>query len=276
MKTIGEILSLSVEYLQRHEIQNHKRIAADLLAHVLGVSRVQIYMDFGRPLGEDELSKYRQGLRRLIKKEPLQYILGEIEFFGCKIKVDASVLIPRQETEILVDMISKELEKEDLTDKILWDVCCGSGCMGISLKKRFPELSVVLSDISEDALSVARENIKINDVDVSVLNGDLLEPFSEKKAHFIVCNPPYVTEKEYDNLGSEVRDYEPRGALVAGKTGMEYYEKLARDIKKYLYGDSRVWFEIGQNQGQKICDLFDMQGVLLQDWSGNDRFFCLK
>ena len=275
MKTIGEILSLSVEYLQRHKIQNTKRIAADLLAHILGVSRVQIYMDFNRPLSENELSRYRQGLRRLIKKEPLQYILGEMEFFGCKIKVDTSVLIPRQETEILVDMISKELEKEDLTDKILWDVCCGSGCIGISLKKRFPKLNVVLSDISEDVLSVARENAKNNDVEVSILCGDLLEPFHGEKAHFIVCNPPYVTEKEYDNLDPEVRDYEPRSALVAGKTGMEYYEKLAHNIKDHLYQDFRVWFEIGHNQGKDICDLFDMQGVLLQDWSGNDRFFCL-
>ena len=275
MKTIGEILNLSFEYLQRHEIQNSKRIAADLLAHVLGVSRVQIYMDFNRPLSEGELSRYRQGLRRLITKEPLQYILGEVEFFGCKIKVNTSVLIPRQETEILVDMISKELDALDLTDKILWDMCCGSGCIGISLKKRFPELSVVLSDISEDALSVARENIKINDVEVSVLSGDLLEPFYQKKAHFIVCNPPYVSEEEYDNLAPEVRDYEPRNALVAGKKGMEHYENLACNIKDYLHEDYRVWFEIGHNQGKDICDLFDTQGVLLQDWSGNDRFFCL-
>ena len=120
------------------------------------------------------------------------------------------MLIPRPETEILVSKISDVLKNCNLEGKCLWDLCTGSGCIGISLKKKFPELDVVLSDISPAALAIASQNAKTNQVDVEILQGDLFQPFGNRKADFIACNPPYVSEEEFQTLDLEVKNYEPR------------------------------------------------------------------
>jgi release factor glutamine methyltransferase len=273
MKTIREIFNLAISYLQGHNISNSKVVSADLLAHVIGTSRMQVYLDFDRPLTEEELSRYREGLCRLKNREPLQYIVGEVDFFGCKIKVNPSVLIPRNETEILVDMIANQIPQDE--NKILWDVCCGSGCIGIALKKKFPHLTVILSDISEEALVVAQENANINEVDVEFKHGNLLEPFKGIKADVIVCNPPYISAEEFDGLDPEVRDHEPRSALISGETGLECYRVMADTLTDFLNPGAAAWFEIGYNQGEEIVKIFP-EGEVLQDWSGKDRFFSLK
>lgn len=135
MKTLLEILTLSTNYLQQQGFKNPRRQAEDLISEALGLQRLGIYLEFDRPLSESELEICRNYLARRSKGEPLQYIKGETEFYGCRICLNQNVLIPRQETEILVDLIAKRLEKEDLSRKTLWDVCCGSGCIGIALKK---------------------------------------------------------------------------------------------------------------------------------------------
>ncbi len=157
------------------------------------VPRLQLYMDFERPLNQPELDLCRARLVRRGKGEPLQYIRGEIEFLDCLIKLTPAVLIPRQETEILVDKIIGRLKRQELSGKILWDVCCGSGCIGIALKKKFPTLQVVLSDLSSEALQVARENAQANGVDVSFMQGDLLNPFAGKK-NALFCMQSAVCE----------------------------------------------------------------------------------
>lgn len=279
MKTVRDVLSLAEGYLQRHGVVHNKRIASLVLAHILGVDRIHLHMNFDRPLDDNELELYRQGLRRLAAREPWQYVVGEIEFFGCDIKVSSKVLIPRQETEILVDMIAKELLNIDLTGKVLWDVCCGSGCIGIALKKKFSELYVILSDVDEGALDIARENAERNGVEVQFLHGDMLEPFAGQRANFVVCNPPYIAEKDYSLLEPEVRDHEPRHALISGETGLEYYEKMAMMLPNFLEVEGKVWFEIGHDQGDAVTKLFDTKswssGVVSKDWAGNERFFCV-
>lgn len=132
MRTLLDILTLSTNYLQQHGIQNPRRQAEELMSDVLGISRLNLYLEFERPLSESELEVCRERLSRRAKGEPLQYIKGEMDFYGCRIFLNRDVLIPRQETEILVDLIAKQLEKEELQNKCLWDVCCGSGCIGIA------------------------------------------------------------------------------------------------------------------------------------------------
>lgn len=280
VKTVLEILNLSSEYLQQRGVQNFRRQAEELIGAVLQIARVQLYMEFDRPLAESELNLIRTRLVRRGKGEPLQYIHGEVEFLDCIIKVSSAVLIPRQETELLVDTIIKSLERQNLEGKILWDICCGSGCIGIALKKRFPQLEVVLSDISADALQVAKENALVNSVDVSFVEGDLLCPFIGKKTHFLVCNPPYVTEEEYAHLDMEVSKYEPRAALVSGKTGLEFYQRLAHALPSVLESNGNVWFEIGKGQGQAVQQLFSgspwIDSRSERDWAGHDRFFFLE
>lgn len=280
MRTVLEILKLSTEYLQQKNIEHPRRQAEELLGEALGLGRMGLYLDYNRPLSEEELNKCRSWLKRRSEGEPLQYISGALDFFDCRIQVSRDVLIPRQETEILVDKIAQELMGEDLEGKVLWDICCGSGCMGIALKKKFPALRVVLSDICDKALSIAQVNASNNGVDVAFVQGDLLALFKNQRAHFIVCNPPYISEKEYQLLDREVRDYEPKKALVSGDLGLEYYDRFSKDLPRHLYPHGKVWFEIGDGQAEAINRLFGAPCWVKRkyelDWSGRERFFSLE
>lgn len=277
MKTVQEVLFSSTEFFTRKGLPRARRLAEELLSGALGIKRLDIYLQFDRPLIEAELVRCRQALLRLAKREPWQYVWGEVEFYECKIRVTSAVLIPRQETEILVDLVAQELSKKNLKGKVLWDICCGSGCIGIALKKKFPDLTVVLADISCEALSKAKENALLNQVEVELLQGDLLAPFEGKKGDFIVCNPPYIAEVEYAGLEPEVRNYEPRLALVAGPTGLEFYERLAKGLKRGLHSEGKGWFEIGSGQRQGIEHCFHKEGWgephFIKDWANHDRFF---
>jgi release factor glutamine methyltransferase len=280
MHTVLEILKLSTDYLQQKNIEHPRRQAEELLGEVLGLGRMGLYLEYSRPLMEEELVKCRAWLKRCGDGEPLQYIVGSLDFFDCRIKVTKDVLIPRQETEILVDKIAQEISKFSLEGKILWDICCGSGCIGIALKKKFPALSVSLSDLSDQALVVAKENAVYNHVDVECLQGDLLAPFDHQHADFIVCNPPYVSEKEYEGLAVSVKGYEPRLALVSGCSGLEYYERLAIELPRYLHPLGKVWLEIGDGQGEAVKEIFNApcwrRCLYERDWSGRERFFSLE
>lgn len=280
MRTILEVITLSTDYLTKCNINRARRQAEELVSQVLAMSRMDLYLDFNRPLTEKELDTLRAWLKRRGSGEPLQYIAGHVDFASCRIGVAPGVLIPRQETEILVDKIGSVLAKHDLEGKALWDVCCGSGAIGIALKKRFPNLNVALSDISPDALAIAKKNAAENGVEVEIVHGDLLVPFKGRKADFIVCNPPYIREDEFDGLDPEVRCYEPKTALVSGSTGLEFYARLAESLPHFLNRGSKVWFEIGTEQGEAVKQLFGnscwTRCSYEQDWSGHDRFFSLE
>jgi release factor glutamine methyltransferase len=280
MKTLIEVLKLSSDFLQQKGISNPRRQAEDLISDALSLSRIELYTHFERPCTEDELSICRNRLARRAKGEPLQYIHGETEFFNCSIKVTPAVLIPRQETELLVEKIVKTLELEDLKGKVLWDICTGSGCIGIALKNRFPDLKVILSDISPEAIEVAKENQRNNEVAVECRLGDLFAPFVGEKADFIVANPPYIAEAEYAGLDIEVKNYEPKSALVSGPTGLEFYERFASELPQFLNPSAKAWFETGHAQGEALLALFSgkpWKSVRAEkDWAGYDRFFSLE
>lgn len=261
MKTLGQILKLSYEYISKKSSSHSRHEVDELIAHCLGKKRLDLYLNFDKPLNEVELDLIRKNLTRLAANEPLQYIEGTVQFYGCTIKVDKRVLIPRPETELLVDHIAKTIGPD--SDKTLWDICTGSGCIGIALKRAIPGLKVTLSDISKDALDLARENAALNGVEVTLVQGDLLEPFKGQKTDYIVCNPPYISEAEYGSLEPHVRDYEPKLALVGGKTGLECYDRLIPAISP----GTSVWLEIGALQGAHFPD-----AKIIQDLSHQDRF----
>jgi len=273
MKTLGEVLKLSSEFLQKKGVDRPRREVEELLSSVLQLPRIELYMQFDRPLIEQELVQMREAVKRRSEGEPWQYIAGEVEFFGCSIKVNRDVLIPRHETEILVDRIVKEISE---TAVEIWDVCTGSGCIGIALKKKRPDCKVILSDISKEALLVAKENAEKNGVEVELLQGDLLQPF-QGKADIIVCNPPYISEKEYATLDREVREWEPKIALIGG---MQFYERLSHELPRYLHPHGKVYFEIGTGMGKQIKNLFTSVHwktvQIAQDWSSHDRFLFLE
>lgn len=280
MKTLLEIVTLSADFLEKKGIKNGRREAIDLISFGLDVRPLDLYVQFDRPLNNDELEKCRNLLKRRATGEPIQYIRGQVEFFDCAFNVGRDVLIPRQETEILVDLIAALIAKEESAGKMLVDMCCGSGCIGIALKRRFPDLEVVLSDLSPKALAVAKENAILNEVKVELCEGDFLEPLKGRAAHYFVCNPPYVSEVEYAELEVEVRNFEPKMALVAEEQGLAFYKQLANALPQILRPGGKMWLEIGSKQGEAVVDIFKACSVknakLLQDWSGHDRFFFLE
>lgn len=266
MKTIGEVLKLSRDFLAEKKVSSARRVAEEILAHILQFKRMDLYLQFDRPLIEKELEQIRECIKRCAKHEPLAYVLGSVEFFGCKIQVDPRVLIPRPETEILVEKIAKEAKQG-----MLWDLCTGSGCIGIALKKANPELELVLSDVSSDALALASENAKQNGVELTLLQGDLFAPFEGAKADWIVCNPPYVSEAEYLGLDPSVKDFEPRLALVGGPSGLEFYERLRKEAAEYLNPKGVLFCEIGAFQKEALQKVFP--GAQIEtDWAGHDRY----
>ncbi len=280
MRRLLEVLNLSVDYLKQKGVENSRREAQDLICDALRLTRTQLYLEHEKPLTDTELDLIRSRLVRRGQGEPLAYIHGEVKFYGCSVKINPNVLIPRHETEILVDKVVQIIKREGAEGKTLWDVCCGSGYVGIALKKTFPELQVSLSDISPEALAMAQENAALNHVQVDILQGDLLAPFAGNRASYVVCNPPYISEEEYSSLDKEVRDYEPRLALVSGQSGIEFYRRLANELPPYLEPKAKVGMEIGQSQGKKVLELFPSppwkEKRIEKDWGGHDRFFFLE
>lgn len=272
MKNLQTVLKLTTEFLSKHEVGRPRLIAETLLAYFLKLKRIELYMHFDRPLTENELIPFREALKRAIKGEPIEYIMGEVEFYHTKLKITPAVLIPRQETEILLDMVCKAL---DGSEKRALDLCTGSGCLAIGLKKARPDLEVVAVDLSKEALEVARSN----SAEVEWLQGDLLQPV-QGRFDLVLCNPPYITTAEYATLDLGVRDFEPRMALDAGPTGYEFFERLAKELPPYLNGGAKVFFELGTGQGAGVLERFS-QGPwetlsVKPDWAGHDRFFSLR
>lgn len=274
MYTIRELIKRSTEYLEKRGVQHGRRISEELLAALLKRKRMELYFDYDAPLEEKEVSRYREWIKRKGIREPFAYIVGEVEFLDLKLKVTRATLIPRHETEILADLILKNLPEGSLE---VWDVCTGTGCLGLAVKNRRSECAVKLGDISSEALKIAKINAKRNHLEVDLLEGDLLTPFEGKKADVVICNPPYITPEEYEGLEEEVRAFEPRRALVGG---LDFYYRLKKELPHFLNPKAKVFLEIGAGQGNDVIETFSeshwVQKKCEKDWSGHDRFFFLE
>ncbi|MFQ5638015.1 MAG: peptide chain release factor N(5)-glutamine methyltransferase [bacterium] len=282
-KNLLEILKLSTKYLSEHGIENPRLNAERLMAHVLNFSRVQLYLNYERPLQEDELTGFRALLKRRAKHEPLQYIVGETEFMSLPFKVNPAVLIPRPETEILVEKtieISKEKFDSQRELNIL-DIGTGSGNIAVSLAKNLLNATITAIDVSADALKIASENALGNGVEDKIefhkfdfLGSDFVKESAEK-FDVIISNPPYVSEKEFQQLPDEVRSYEPLGALKDGSNGVVFFHKIAEISHKLLTDNGFVAVEVGMGQAPSVMDIFRKNNFahiqLLKDLNGIER-----
>jgi len=277
IKTVQQALVLLNQAFQAKQVEHSMRQSEDLLADLLNWTRAELYLNAERRLTAEQWGKCQFWLAKRLQGMPLQYLHGKVEFFDTLLHVNSHVLIPRQETEILVDKIAQFLKNEALENKVLWDLCCGSGCISIALKKKFPALQVLASDLSKEAVNVAKKNAQENQVEVFLKQGDLMQAFKNCKVNYFVCNPPYISLKEYEQLEKDVVDYEPRQALLAGETGLEFYVCLAEQLPDYLLPFAKIWLEIGYNQGQDVRQLFEgpywENQKIEKDWAGHDRFF---
>jgi len=255
--TILEAINLSAEYLNGKGIESARTNAEILLAFILGCKRLDLYLAFERPMNENETIQYRSLLKRRASFEPLQYITGSVEFYGLIFKVNKNVLIPRPETEILVEKILTDIEgKENIT---LLDIGCGSGCIGISLAAKLPGSKIICTEVNEDAINLAKENSVINKVEdkmkflIHNILCNELEMFPE--FNIIVSNPPYVSLDEYKTLQKEIVNYEPENAVTDGKDGFTFFRAITAKAKSKLRKNGRLYFEVGEGQYQKVSEI---------------------
>ena len=234
------------------EIQSFIYLAFE---HYLGFSKHDLVLKADNHISESELLHFNFVVKDLKKHKPIQYILGEMEFYGLKFKVNSSVLIPRPETEELVDEIVKN-HKEEKGLRVL-DICTGSGCIAIALEKNLKEPVVDALDISEEALKVAQDNAALNNSKVKFIHSDILKKplFSQKEYDIIVSNPPYVTESEKAWMEKNVLEYEPSLALfVDDSDPLKFYIAIAEWSKKYLKQGGHLYFEINEAKGEELIE----------------------
>ena len=244
-----------------------------LLQMVCKIERSYYYVHGEEDITQDAQKEYEIAVQKRAEHIPLQYIIGEQEFMGLRFKVNSNVLIPRQDTETLVEQVLK-IVKPGM--KVL-DLCTGSGCVLISVLKNAPELTGMGSDISKTALLVAKENAKLHEVDAEWVRSDLFDNITET-FDVIMANPPYIPTGEILSLMPEVRDFEPENALDGGADGLDFYRKIAGQVKDYLNPGGYVYMEIGYDQGEAVSELMTKAGygqvVVKKDLAGLDRIVC--
>ena len=270
-----ELLDKSAEYLKKYEVASPKLDAEYIFAHVLKVNRVTLTLNFNKKIEDDDKEKIREYLKlRGKNRKPLQYLLGEWEFYGYPFKVDERVLIPRSDTEILVEQckfILKEMEAPQVLD-----IGTGSGAIAISLRKECPHISVTGADISDGALEVAEINRELNKVqNVKFVKSDVFSSFKDMKFDFIISNPPYIPLVEYNELMPEVLKHEPSLALTDNGNGYYFYSKISKEACNYLNKGGFLAFEVGYNQAETVKELMEENGFdvfsIVKDYGGIDR-----
>lgn len=274
MTTVGEILSLGTRLLEAASSPSARLDAEVLLGHVLGRPRVDLYAHPDRPLTPEEETAYRALLERRSRQEPVSYLRGEKEFYGLAFFVDRRVLIPRPETEVLVERTLATARTLGRAELVLADIGTGSGCIAVALAHHLPGARLYATDISPEALEVAAENVRRHGLagQVTLLLGDLCTPLPEP-VDLLVSNPPYTI---WETLPFGITAYEPRIALDGGSDGLEVYRRLLPQVPAALKMGGHALFEVGDGQAEAVLTLAaqflpGMARRCWADYSGNVR-----
>lgn len=279
--TTRSLLAWMNESFTKHELDSPRRMAEMLLAHVVGVDRLKLYMDPERPASPIERSQLRDLVKRALDHEPIQYLVGEESFFGMRFKVDPRVLIPRPSTQTIVEEVLQHARKNPEANALresdagtgimIADVCTGSGCIAAALAKHLPGARVIASDLSQDALACARENIEHHKLSerVELLQGDLLAPIenhpiagNDKSLTYLVSNPPYIPDHEWESVEPNVKEHEPTSALRAGADGLEFVRPLIERAPRLLKVGGLIMIEIASCTAQEVIALAEAHPML--------------
>ncbi|SJZ48405.1 peptide chain release factor N(5)-glutamine methyltransferase [Selenihalanaerobacter shriftii] len=259
---IKEILNRTTEHFEEYGIQTPRLDAEVLLSNLLGIERIELYVNFDRPLEKEEIDEYRQRVIERSKHIPVAYIIGHWEFMSLDFKVNQDVLIPRPETEHLVETISQHIRDNTKESLTVVDLCTGSGAVIISLavelKDTTKQINYIATDISEEALKIAKENAKHHGVigQIKFLQGDLLKPIKnlDEEVDILLSNPPYIPDEELQQLQPEL-EYEPEIALKGGEDGLEFYRRIIDQSANILAEDGLVALEVGDQQATDVQKL---------------------
>ncbi|MCF0142369.1 MAG: peptide chain release factor N(5)-glutamine methyltransferase, partial [Parasporobacterium sp.] len=279
--TLKEVYDYGTEQLKEAGIEYPSVDAFYLLEFAAGIDKTKYlrYKDY--PVQEEYFNQYKELIEKRKTRIPYQYITGRADFGGLTFEVNESVLIPRLDTEVLLEQVLRLIPFQ----ANVLDMCTGSGCLGIAIKRHRPDARVTLADISEDALKIAELNLKHNyleaaskadsDLRVRVVKTDLFKKLTGEKYKIIVSNPPYVTEAEYETLAPEVKDHEPKLALTAGEDGLDIYRRLIKEAPRYLEKEGSLALEIGCSQAEAVTGLMESAGFtnirVIKDLAGLDR-----
>lgn len=278
--TIQKLLNWMTEHFTSKKIDSPRLSAELLLAYVLGVKRIDLYTGFDKLPKPDQLDKLRQLVKRAADYEPVAYLTGRTEFYSMELELTRDCLIPRPETELLVER-AIEFMRTRTGRQFVLDLCTGSGCIAVAIARNFPDASLIATDISDADLAVAARNVEKHKLAdrVKLLCGDLFDPvvppLDTDKFDLIVCNPPYVSAAEFEALDRNVREYEPKLALFAGVDGLDIYRRIAESVDSFLKPDAKLMLEIGYRQGPAVKALLEQAGfnkiVIEKDFAQNDR-----
>jgi len=277
MLTVLDVLNKSTDYLEKKGTESPRMNAELLLADILKCKRLELYLMYDRPLTEKELAEYREYLKRRSTFEPAQYIIGTVEFYGLEFKVSPAVLIPRPETEILVETVINSVSKED--ELRIMDIGSGSGNISIAIAVNLTNAYVTGIEISKSAIIVAEENLKKYDLNkrVAFLNYDILSINGDELSEFdiIVSNPPYVSKEDYGKVQKEILNYEPNIAVTDFNDGYKFYREIISLSSQILKSHGKIFFEIAQGQSKKISEFMKENKFkeisIVQDYQKIDR-----
>ena len=281
--TVKDVLFWTSDYFTEKDIPSPHLNAELLIAHVLECSRLDLYLKYDKPLAEKKLSNIKKLIKSRASHYPIQYLLGSTEFYGISFFVEEGVLIPRPETEILVDAVISYIKESSQNTWSLMDIGTGSGNIPVSISNSFKDsekdIHILATDISEIALQLASKNIdKLKIDNISLLHSDIFDKITGT-FDCIISNPPYISEKEFKELPKEIKDHEPREALFAKEDGLEFYDKILQNAGKYLKKDGRIFFEIGAYQKEELSKLAEQYNYKIidikKDYNDFDRVLIL-
>ena len=256
--TTRHLLAWTTQYFTRHGLDRPRLAAEFLLAHTLGQTRLRLYMDCDRPSNDLERANFHRLIERAVKHEPIDYLIGHTPFWSMTLKVDRRVLVPRPSTETVVEHVVHHARvTPGLHTPVIADIGTGSGAIAVAVAKELPQCRVIATDISNEALEVAHQNATLQDVAdrVELRQGDLLEPLVGQRVHFLISNPPYISDAEWQDVPASVRDYEPMQALRGGRDGLDYIRRLIDAAPCVVHCPGQLVLEIAASQEQSVLDL---------------------
>jgi release factor glutamine methyltransferase len=266
--TVGEVLRRATEYLAGKGVESPRLDAEHMLGKALGMSRVELYMHHDRPLEDGERDEFRELVRRRGEREPLAYVLGEWGFRRLTLKTDRRALVPRPETEVVVERCLALL---DGGSPSVLDVGTGTGAIALAIAHEHPSARVTALEVSPDALALARENAAATGIAIEFVEGDLTGGLGESEYDLVVSNPPYITQEEIGTLQPEVRDWEPRLAIV----GSEHTKQIAAHALEALQPGGHLVLEVADTRAAEAAELLEALGydevVVTEDLAGRDR-----
>jgi len=284
--TIQKLLNWITEYLTKKRIDSPRLSAEILLSGVLSMQRIDLYTQFDKQVSQEHLQRLHDLVKRAAQNEPVAYLLGKTEFYSLQFNITPDCMVPRPETELLTERAIEFLRTRP-EKQLICDLCTGSGCIAIAIAVNCPHARLIATDICDAALSVAAKNLEKYHLKerIKLLCGDLFDPLvphlDVEKFDLIVCNPPYVSAAEFENLAQNITDYEPKLALFAGVDGLDTYRRICEKADAFLKPDAALMMEIGYSQGHPVRQLLEQTGCfdeikIEKDAQNNDRIITAK